>query len=89
MIQLSFSDKIVTYDTFVNDIAARVATMMKQQQSMPEYISQREAFRLFGQGNVRRWRRQGKIEPCVRPGKIEYCTSRLVELKNTKQDYFD
>lgn len=91
MMQIQFSDKVVTYETFINDIAARLATMMKaeKRQNLPEYLSQRKAFEIFGQGNVLRWRRQGKIEPCKRPGKIEYCTARLLELKNTVQDYFE
>lgn len=90
MMQIQFPDKMVTYDTFINDLAARITAMIKAdaKNNLPHKISQREAFRLFGQGNVLRWRRQGKIEPCKRPGKIEYDTARLIELHNTVQDYF-
>lgn len=83
---LQFSDATVSYEKFLNDVAARVAVALKA--PSPEYISQNEAFRRFGRGNVERWRRQGKIEPCVRPGKLEYLTSDLQRLKSSKQDYF-
>lgn len=86
---LTFADKAVRYDTFLNDVAARIVSMMKADSDDPAYISQSKAFKLFGRGNVERWRRQGKIEPCKRPGKIEYPTARLKELQRTIQDYFE
>ena len=88
MIQISFSDKVVTYETFVNDVAAKVVAALRRAEALPPYISQTKAFAMFGQGNVRRWREQGKIEPRIRPGKTEYEVSRLMELQNTVQDYF-
>lgn len=60
MMQLQFSDKMVTYTTFVNDVAARLADMIAESRADPEVISQREAYRIFGRGNVDRWRRQGR-----------------------------
>ena len=89
MMQIQFAVKMVTYETFINDLAARLAAMMKREATLPEYLSQRKAFELFGQGNVMRWRKQGRIEPRKRPGKVEYETARLIELKNTVQDYFE
>lgn len=83
---LQFSDMSVPYERFVNDVAVRVAALIKS--PAPEYISQNEAFRRFGRRNVERWRRQGKIEPFVRPGKLEYQTADLQRLKSTRQDYF-
>ncbi len=83
---LQFGDITIPYERFVDDIATRVATIIKP--STPEYISQNEAFRRFGRRNVERWRRQGKIEPYVRPGKLEYLTAELQKLKATRQDYF-
>lgn len=50
-------------------------------------ISQRQAYKIFGRGNVDRWRKNGLIHPCVRPGKKEYSTRRLRELQRTEQDY--
>lgn len=87
MMQLQFSDRMVSYTTFVNDVAARLASMIAESRADPEVISQREAYRIFGRGNVDRWRRQGRISPCKRPGKVEYVTSELRLLQRTQQDY--
>ena len=86
--QIAFSDKVVPYDVFVNDVAARIVSVMRKAESLPAYISQRKAFEIYGQGNVKRWRKEGKIEPRIRPGKTEYSTDRLNELQATIQDYF-
>lgn len=85
---LDFSDMSVTYDTFVRDVATSVVRMLSEARNDPEFISQRQAYAIFGRGNVDRWRRQGKIEPCKRPGKVEYRTSELRALQSKKQDYF-
>lgn len=85
---LEFKDKAVRYETFLNDVATRVVAMLKADSKDPTYISQAKAFKIFGRGNVERWRKQGKIEPCKRPGKLEYPTARLRELQRTVQDYF-
>ena len=46
--------------------------------------------KMFGQGNIRRWREKGLVEPVSkRPGKIEYRVSDLRILQQRKQDYFD
>lgn len=88
MLYLDFTDKSVTYDTFVRDIAATVVRMITDMRDDPEFVSQRKAYAMFGRGNVDRWRRQGKIEPCKRPGKVEYRTAELRQLQQVKQDYF-
>ncbi len=85
---LDFSDKTVPYDTFVRDVAASVVRLLSERRSDPEYVSQRQAYAMFGRGNVDRWRKQGKIEPCKRPGKIEYRTAELRALQQVRQDYF-
>ena len=85
---LDFSDMSVTYDTFVRDVATYVVRMLSEVRNDPEFISQRQAYAIFGRGNVDRWRKQGKIEPCKRPGKVEYRTSELRALQSKKQDYF-
>ena len=85
---IQFADKMVTYDTFVNDIANRLSAILKNDSQDPEYISQAKAYKTFGRANVERWREQGKIEPCKRPGKIEYPMARLRSLSRTLQDYF-
>ena len=88
MLTLDFSNKSVTYETFIHDVAASVVRMLSEVRNDPETISQRQAYTMFGRGNVDRWRRQGKIEPCKRPGKVEYRTAELRALQNVKQDYF-
>lgn len=86
---LDFSDMSVTYDTFVRDVATSVVRMLSEVRNDPETISQRQAYAIFGRGNVDRWRKQGKIEPCKRPGKVEYRTAELRALQKVKQDYFN
>lgn len=86
MTTIQFSDRAVTYGTFLNDLADAVAERMRRGE--PEYISQNEAFRRFGRANVTRWRDTGKIEPCKRTQKLEYKVSELQRLQDTKQDYF-
>jgi hypothetical protein len=45
--------------------------------------------KMFGQGNIRRWREKGLVEPVSkRPGKIEYRVSDLRILQQRKQDGF-
>lgn len=88
MLTLDFSDKTVTYETFVRDVASSVVRLLAEVRNDPETISQRQAYAMFGRGNVDRWRKQGKIEPCKRPGKIEYRTAELRRLQCVKQDYF-
>lgn len=86
--EITFKDRSVTYDCFINDLSARITTFLKEDKGDPEYISQNKAFERFGKGNVLRWLREKKIEPCRRPGKIEYPTARLKELSRITQDYF-
>lgn len=86
---LQFLDHLIPYDTFLNDIAARVVKMMKSDSDDPEFVSQRKAYEMFGRRNVERWRKQGKVEPCKRPGRLEYRTADLRLLQRVKQDYFN
>lgn len=85
---LQVLDRLIPYDTFLNDLAARIVKMMKTDNNDPEFVSQRKAYELFGRRNVERWKRQGKIESYKRPGKVEYRTSDLRLLQRTTQDYF-
>ena len=85
---LQVLDRLIPYDTFLNDLAARIVKMMKADNNDPEFVSQRKAYGLFGRRNVERWKRQGKIESYKRPGKVEYRTSDLRLLQRTTQDYF-
>ena len=83
---IAFADMDVSYDKFVNDIASRMVAIMKEETEKPEFVSQREASRLFGRANVERWRRTGMIQPVKRPGKMEYRISELRLLQSTEQD---
>lgn len=85
---LQVLDRLIPYDTFLNDLAARIVKMMKADNNDPEFVSQRKAYELFGRRNVERWKRQGKIESYKRPGKVEYRTSDLRLLQRTTLDYF-
>lgn len=89
MVLLQFLDCMISYETFLNDVSARIVKLLKSDKEDPEYVSQRKAFEMFGRRNVERWRKQGKIVPCKRPGKVEYNTSELRLLQRTIQDYFD
>jgi len=84
---LEFSDRIIPYEEFANDLAARIAKLIESDYHDPEYISQNKAWQLFGRANVERWRKEGKIMPCKRPGKMEYKTAELRLLQRTVQDY--
>ena len=88
MLTIDFPDKSVTYDTFVRDVASSVVRMLADTHNDPEMVSQRQAYAMFGRGNVDRWRKQGKITPCKRPGKVEYRTIELRTLQRLQQDYF-
>ena len=85
---LQLLDHLIPYDTFLNDVAARVVKMVKTDKDEPEYVSQRKAYEMFGRRNVERWRKQGKVQPCKRPGKLEYRTADLRLLQRVTQDYF-
>lgn len=85
---LQFLDHLIPYDTFLNDVAARVVKMLKSDSGDPEFVSQRKAYEMFGRRNVERWRKQGKVEPCKRPGRLEYRTADLRLLQRVTQDYF-
>ena len=86
-----FPDKCVTYSTFINDLATVLVPKLKEAMENPsDIISQNRAFQLFGQGNIRRWREKGLVEPVSkRPGKIEFRLSDLRILQQRKQDYFE
>lgn len=84
---IQFLDRLIPYETFLNDLASRVVNMLKTDKDDPEYVSQRKAFEIFGRRNVERWKSQGKLCPIKRPGKIEYRTAELRLLQRTVQDY--
>ena len=84
-----FKDKLIPYDAFLNDVAAKIVSMLKADSDDPEFVSQRMALKMFGRANVERWRRNGKVNIYKRPGKVEYRTADLRLLQRVEQDYFD
>ena len=50
-------------------------------------ISQREAFRRFGEARVMRWRKEGKTKPNKSGGKIYYSLTDLERLKGINELY--
>lgn len=89
MALMQFLDHLVSYETFLNDIASRVVKLLKADKTDPEFVSQRKAYEMFGRRNVDRWKRQGKVEVYKRPGRLEYRTADLRLLQRVKQDYFE
>lgn len=89
MALMQFLDHLVSYETFLNDIASRVVKLLKADKADPEFVSQRKAYEMFGRRNVDRWKRQGKVEVYKRPGRLEYRTADLRLLQRVKQDYFE
>ena len=89
MASFQFMDHLISYDTFINDLSARIVRLLKSDNNDPEFISQRKAYELFGRRNVERWKQQGKVVSYKRPGKVEYRTADLRLLQRTTQDYFN
>ena len=85
---LHFTDHLIPYDTFLNDIASRVVRLLKSDADDPEFVSQRKAYDMFGRRNVERWKRLGMVQSYKRPGKVEYRTADLRLLQLQSQDYF-
>ena len=85
---LHFTDRLIPYDTFLNDIASRVVRLLKNDADDPEFVSQRKAYEMFGRRNVERWKRLGMVQSFKRPGKVEYRTADLRLLPRQSQDYF-
>ena len=88
MTLIQFPDRCVSYDTFMDDLSARIVHNILRAESDPETVSQRQAYAIFGRANVDRWRREGRVQPCKRPGKVEYRMADLRLLQQTQQDYF-
>lgn len=87
---LQFVDQMVPYEVFVRDLAREIVALQTEALRTPnDIISQNQAFKLFGAGNVRRWLKEGSLIPVSkRPGKIEYNVFDLKRLQARQQDYF-
>lgn len=91
MINIVLNDSRYDWNIFISQLsealAPRIAEIMKNPYKN-DVCSQRKAKEKYGQANVLRWKREGKLKPfSKRPGKIEYKIKDLEELYNTEQDY--
>lgn len=84
---IQFADKVVSYDTFMNDLVARIVSEVEKRKSEPEIISKRKAYEMFGRANVDRWMSEGKLTIRKRPGKVELLTAELRRCQAVEQDY--
>ena len=89
-LMIQFADKMVPYDVFVRDLAREIVAQQTEVLRWPsDIISQRQAYKLFGEANVRRWVREERLVPVSkRPGKVEYNIFDLRRLQERQQDYF-
>lgn len=87
-VHIQFPDKVVSYDTFMDDLSSRIVRKLQRAEADPKTVSQRKAYALFGRANIDRWRREGRVKPCKRPGKVEYSMVDLRLLQHIQQDYF-
>jgi hypothetical protein len=85
---IQFEDKLVPYEVFVKDLARELTALTCEALRLNNNIvSQNQAFKQFGAGNVRRWVKEGLLTPISkRPGKIEYNVFDLKRLKERQQD---
>lgn len=58
---INFPDRCVFYDTFLDDLSARIVRCLQRAGQDPETVSQRQAYAIFGRANVDRWRREGRV----------------------------
>lgn len=87
---IQFSDKLVPYEVFIKDLARELTAQTSEAlRAQNNIVSQNQAFKQFGAGNVRRWLKEGLLTPISkRPGKIEYNVFDLKRLQERQQDYF-
>ena len=90
MIEIRIISTAATIDAALDDFAEVLAAKLRNKMSSPsDIVSQNQAYREFGEGNVVRWRREGKVAPVAkRPEKIEYRRSDLLICQMRMQDYF-
>jgi len=62
-----------------------VSEFCQKQGLTKSQFTQREAFRQFGETNVRRWKRDGKVNPAKKGSVIYYKISELEAMKNLNE----
>lgn len=84
---IQFADKVVSYDTFMNDLVSRIVSEVEKRKSEPEIISKRKAYEMCGRANVDRWIAENRLTIRKRPGKVELLTAELRRCQAIEQDY--
>ncbi len=62
-----------------------VAHKIKKEEK--DYISQNQAYKRFGEANVKRWVDRRKVQRYKRPNTVEYKFVELLKAAETIQDY--
>ena len=62
-----------------------VAHKIKKEEKI--YITQNQAYKRFGEANIKRWVDQRKVQRHKRPNTMEYKFSELLQAAETIQDY--
>lgn len=83
---LDFKDHLIPYEQFVEDVSARVARYIRNDDNDPEYVSLRKANTIFGRRNIERWRKLNLIIPIPQKGKLLFKTADLRLLQRTGQN---
>ena len=86
-VELLFDGKRISYDSFVQDLAERVASAL--QTAGKKVVSQREAERMYGKANVRLWRDTGCVTETKKKSKIEYSLEEHKALSPMDQNIID
>lgn len=89
-IEIKYDNKLVQPDVFAKFLFPYILKLWFEHQRLSkDVISQREAYKTYGKGNVMRWKKNGELIPLsIRTGKIEYKVTDLEKLRNRFQDYF-
>ena len=83
-----FADKSVTYNSFVEELATRIAIKMRQVDIGNMEISKNKAYKMFGRADVDRWIKTGKLKPSrISPGIIRFQLVDLYKLAGKVQNY--
>ena len=58
---LEFSDRMIPYEEFADDLAARIANMIQSTHDDPEYISQNKAWRYLADVMLNAGGKKGRL----------------------------
>lgn len=78
-------DEYMIYELMKSAADAAVSKTLVELGLKKSHISQREAFKRFGETNVRRWNKTLKVNPHKKGGIIYYDIQELELMKNTNE----